>query len=170
MISCAIQFFSNYLANNRFVEWFTAFCKIFSEGFINHCLVTIAGFFRSGTKIINDIRVKIQFMHIIPWIRKRRGCYGDSMEEGTVFNSKLNYIGNSLGHRIRNLVRFVINHSKSPAGLFRAFPLSYYPHSNADKKVLMYRSTETGSDLLPDWPVLLIQIRSQHFAELSCSI
>jgi hypothetical protein len=59
MISCSIQFFSNYLANNGFVERLSTLRKIFPEGFINHCLVAISSFFRSYTEIINDIRVKI---------------------------------------------------------------------------------------------------------------
>ncbi len=59
MISCSIQFFSNYLAKNRFVDRFSTLRKIFPEGFINHCLVPISSFFRSCTEIINDIRVKV---------------------------------------------------------------------------------------------------------------
>jgi len=59
MMSNPIQFFTNYLANNRLVKWFFDFRKIFSKGLIDHCLVPISCFIRSCTEIIEDVRIKI---------------------------------------------------------------------------------------------------------------
>ena len=41
MMSCPIQFFTDYLTNNRFVEWFSAFRKIFPKGFIDHSAIIL---------------------------------------------------------------------------------------------------------------------------------
>ncbi len=32
-----VQFFTDYLTNNRLVDWFSAFRKIFPEGIIDQC-------------------------------------------------------------------------------------------------------------------------------------
>ncbi len=59
MMSNPIQFFTDYLANNSFVQRFITFRKIFPEGFIDHGLVTVPSFIRSHAKILYNIRINI---------------------------------------------------------------------------------------------------------------
>ena len=56
IMSNPVQFLTDYLSNNRLIEWLPAFRKIFSKSLIDHCLVSIPCLFRSYTKIIEDIR------------------------------------------------------------------------------------------------------------------
>ena len=59
MMGDSIQFFPNYLTDNRFIEWFSTFAKIFSKSLIDHRLVTITGLVRSFAKNLNNIRIDI---------------------------------------------------------------------------------------------------------------
>jgi len=57
------QFFTNYLANNRLVERFFAFPKVFPKSFIDHCLITVTGLIGAFAEILKDIRVKVHVLY-----------------------------------------------------------------------------------------------------------